>query len=153
MYPSLELLEIASEKEDALLWMFNHNHELWKNVLFNLGSPGRLTVRFLTTIPSAAETSMQMEDEPGILVPPSKDREGPLYAILHSQPTTPKRRQSIVTLHPPEQSLPSTSRQNRTSTSSHHSEPGTSSSATTTITMNKSPTKTTSSTRSNSDLR
>lgn len=27
------------------------------------GSPGRLTVRFLTTIPSAAETSMQNEDE------------------------------------------------------------------------------------------
>lgn len=67
------------------------------------GSPGRLTVRFLTTIPSAAETSMQMEDEqPAILVSPSKEREGPLYAILHSQPVTPARRQSIVTLHPPE---------------------------------------------------
>jgi leucine-rich repeat-containing G protein-coupled receptor 6 len=67
------------------------------------GSPGRLTVRFLTTIPSAAETSMQMEDEqPSMLVSPSKEREGPLYAILHSQPVTPARRQSIVTLHPPE---------------------------------------------------
>ncbi|KAB0799724.1 hypothetical protein PPYR_07604 [Photinus pyralis] len=64
------------------------------------GSPGRLTVRFLTTIPSAAESSMQMEDEPSILVTPSNDREGPLYAILHSQPITPIRRQSIVTLHP-----------------------------------------------------
>ncbi|KAJ3659308.1 hypothetical protein Zmor_011004 [Zophobas morio] len=68
------------------------------------GSPGRLTVRFLTTIPSAAETSMQMEDEqqPSMLVSPSKEREGPLYAILHSQPVTPARRQSIITLHPPE---------------------------------------------------
>lgn len=68
------------------------------------GSPGRLTVRFLTTIPSAAENSMQQEDEPAIVVSPSKDREGPLYAILHSQPVIPARRQSIVTLHPPETS-------------------------------------------------
>ncbi|XP_022913497.1 lutropin-choriogonadotropic hormone receptor isoform X2 [Onthophagus taurus] len=66
------------------------------------GSPGRLTVRFLTTIPSAAENSMQLEDEPSILVSPSKDIQGPLYAILHAQPVTPTRRQSIVTLHPPE---------------------------------------------------
>lgn len=66
------------------------------------GSPGRLTVRFLTTIPSAAENSVQQEDEPAILVSPSKEREGPLYAILHSQPVAPIRRQSIVTLHPPE---------------------------------------------------
>lgn len=67
------------------------------------GSPGRLTVRFLTTIPSAAETSMQQEDEPVIVVSPAKEREGPLYAILHSQPiVVPTRRQSIVTLHPPE---------------------------------------------------
>ncbi|KAJ8941631.1 hypothetical protein NQ318_010657, partial [Aromia moschata] len=65
------------------------------------GSPGRLTVRFLTTIPSAAENSMQLEDEqPSILVSPAKEREGPLYAILHSAPATPVRRQSIVTLHP-----------------------------------------------------
>lgn len=66
------------------------------------GSPGRLTVRFLTTIPSAAENSMQLEDEPSIIVSPTNEREGPLYAILHSQPVTPARRQSIVTLHPSE---------------------------------------------------
>ncbi|XP_049826090.1 lutropin-choriogonadotropic hormone receptor isoform X2 [Aethina tumida] len=66
------------------------------------GSPGRLTVRFLTTIPSAAENSMQLEDDqqPTILVSPVKEKEGPLYAILHTQPVTPVRRQSIVTLHP-----------------------------------------------------
>lgn len=48
---------------------------------------------------------MQMEDEqqqPSILVSPAKEREGPLYAILHSTPIAPARRQSIVTLHPPE---------------------------------------------------
>lgn len=66
------------------------------------GSPGRLTVRFLTTIPSAAENSMQLEDEPSILASPSKEIPGPLYAILHAQPITPTRRQSIVTLHPTE---------------------------------------------------
>lgn len=38
-------------------------------------SPARLTVRFLTTIPSAAETSMQMEED-GV----------PCYAILHTTP-------------------------------------------------------------------
>lgn len=70
-----------------------------------VGSPGRLTVRFLTTIPSAAENSMQLDDEtpsPTILVSPAKELEGPLYAILHTTaiPTTPTRRQSIVTLHP-----------------------------------------------------
>ncbi|XP_025836761.1 lutropin-choriogonadotropic hormone receptor-like isoform X3 [Agrilus planipennis] len=74
------------------------------------GSPGRLTVRFLTTIPSAAENSMQMEDEPSLS--PTKEKEGPLYAILHSQPVvTPLRRQSVGTLHPPE----STSDQNPSS--------------------------------------
>lgn len=70
-----------------------------------LGSPGRLTVRFLTTIPSAAENSMQMEDDQpsAILVSPTKENEGPLYAILHTAPVvTPTRRQSIVTLHPTE---------------------------------------------------
>lgn len=69
------------------------------------GSPGRLTVRFLTTIPSAAENSMQMEDDQpsAILVSPSKEHEGPLYAILHTAPVAPPaRRQSIVTLHPTE---------------------------------------------------
>lgn len=46
---------------------------------------------------------MQLEDEqPSILVSPTKEREGPLYAILHSTPVTPVRRQSIVTLHPVE---------------------------------------------------
>lgn len=39
------------------------------------GSPARLTVRFLTTIPSAAETSVQQDDEPA-----------PCYAILHASP-------------------------------------------------------------------
>ncbi|KAJ8967770.1 hypothetical protein NQ317_018896 [Molorchus minor] len=73
------------------------------------GSPGRLTVRFLTTIPSAAENSMQLEDEqPSIMVSPAKEREGPLYAILHSTPVTPIRRQSIVTLHPIESNKTST---------------------------------------------
>lgn len=47
---------------------------------------------------------MQMEDEQpsAILVSPSKECEGPLFAILHSAPATPARRQSIVTLHPME---------------------------------------------------
>ncbi|XP_014245069.1 lutropin-choriogonadotropic hormone receptor isoform X2 [Cimex lectularius] len=40
------------------------------------GSPARLTVRFLTTIPSAAETSVQHEDE------------NPCYAILHASAET-----------------------------------------------------------------
>lgn len=45
---------------------------------------------------------MQLEDDqqPTILVSPVKEKEGPLYAILHTQPVTPVRRQSIVTLHP-----------------------------------------------------
>lgn len=62
-------------------------------------------MRFLTTIPSAAENSMQMEDDQpsAILVSPTKESEGSLYAILHTTPsTTPARRQSIVTLHPAE---------------------------------------------------
>ncbi|CAG9766983.1 unnamed protein product [Ceutorhynchus assimilis] len=70
------------------------------------GSPGRLTVRFLTTIPSAAETSM-LEEEPQSSsgVSPAKENEpGPFFAILHSPVppvvTTPVRRQSIITLHP-----------------------------------------------------
>ncbi|KAK9701125.1 Leucine rich repeat [Popillia japonica] len=79
------------------------------------GSPGRLTVRFLTTIPSAAENSMQLEDEPSIVISPSKEIPGPLYAILHAQPVTPTRRQSIVTLHPIE-----------SRSTSSQSEPGTS---------------------------
>lgn len=77
------------------------------------GSPGRLTVRFLTTIPSAAENSVQQDEEqpqavqqaPAILVSPAKEREGPLYAILHAQKdaaAVPTRRRSIVTLHPTE---------------------------------------------------
>ncbi|VEN40464.1 unnamed protein product [Callosobruchus maculatus] len=74
------------------------------------GSPGRLTVRFLTTIPSAAENSMQGDEEQpsSILVSPTKELEGPLYAILHPAPIPaaaivpliPPRRQSVVTLHP-----------------------------------------------------
>lgn len=83
------------------------------------GSPGRLTVRFLTTIPSAAETSMQMEDEQpaALLVSPTKDCKGPLYAILHAHPVTPVRRQSIVTLHPIESSNSSQNQQGDASTS------------------------------------
>ncbi|KAJ4441363.1 hypothetical protein ANN_11218 [Periplaneta americana] len=41
------------------------------------GSPGRLTVRFLTTIPSAAETSVQQEEDAA---------PQPYYAILHAAP-------------------------------------------------------------------
>ncbi|KAL1506862.1 hypothetical protein ABEB36_006145 [Hypothenemus hampei] len=68
------------------------------------GSPGRLTVRFLTTIPSAAETSM-LEEEPqsSAAVSPAKEKEPePFYAILHGPvvAVAPKRRQSIITLHP-----------------------------------------------------
>ncbi|XP_050497267.1 follicle-stimulating hormone receptor [Diabrotica virgifera virgifera] len=96
------------------------------------GSPGRLTVRFLTTIPSAAENSMQLEDDqpsvlvnpsPTILVSPAKEREGPLYAILHSTPVAPARRQSIVTLHPAEsirESLASTENEKTTQNNSSH---------------------------------
>lgn len=40
------------------------------------GSPARLTVRFLTTIPSAAESSMQMDEESA----------SACYAILHTGP-------------------------------------------------------------------
>ncbi|ENN71376.1 hypothetical protein YQE_11940, partial [Dendroctonus ponderosae] len=69
------------------------------------GSPGRLTVRFLTTIPSAAETSMLEEEaQSSAAVSPAKESNvpEPFYAILHSpiSPVTPVRRQSIVTLHP-----------------------------------------------------
>lgn len=46
------------------------------------GSPGRLTVRFLTTIPSAAENSMQLDDESQIAAVVS-----PSHAILHVSPT------------------------------------------------------------------
>ncbi|XP_050315689.1 thyrotropin receptor isoform X2 [Anthonomus grandis grandis] len=66
-------------------------------------SPGRLTVRFLTTIPSAAETSMLDEDTQSS-TNGGKDKEvttptgAPLLAVLHT--ATPTRRQSIVTLHP-----------------------------------------------------
>lgn len=60
-------------------------------------------VRFLTTIPSAAETSM-LEEEASSAVSPAKEQDvvEPFYAILHSPQasTTPIRRQSIITLHP-----------------------------------------------------
>ncbi|XP_044736880.1 lutropin-choriogonadotropic hormone receptor [Chrysoperla carnea] len=62
------------------------------------GTPGRLTVRFLTTIPSAAETSMQIdEDTPACAISPSHtailhvspsrndvENNAPFYAILHT---------------------------------------------------------------------
>lgn len=38
-------------------------------------SPGRLTVRFLTTIPSAAETSMQNEDDPCQEISPDQQKQ------------------------------------------------------------------------------
>lgn len=87
------------------------------------GSPGRLTVRFLTTIPSAAENSMQLDDEAvsgatsaviaaspahAVLhVSPTHSPGAPYYAILHttSLPSTATtcnlvRPQSVLTLHP-----------------------------------------------------
>lgn len=62
-------------------------------------------MRFLTTIPSAAETSMLEEEaQSSSAVSPAKEPNipEPFYAILHSpiSPATPVRRQSIVTLHP-----------------------------------------------------
>ncbi|XP_066245031.1 leucine-rich repeat-containing G-protein coupled receptor 5 [Euwallacea similis] len=75
------------------------------------GSPGRLTVRFLTTIPSAAETSMLEEEaQSSSAVSPAKENDDspePFYAILHSPvaPSTPTRRQSIITLHPASETL------------------------------------------------
>ncbi|XP_076257217.1 G-protein coupled receptor rickets isoform X2 [Rhynchophorus ferrugineus] len=73
------------------------------------GSPGRLTVRFLTTIPSAAENSMQMEEEQPSNngTSPVKEPESPLYDVIHNTipPGTPIRRQSIITLHPPSELL------------------------------------------------
>lgn len=58
------------------------------------GSPSRLTVRFLTTIPSAAETSVQ-QDEDGT----------PCYAILHPAPA-PELSVSPNTQHqPPSQQI------------------------------------------------
>lgn len=62
-------------------------------------------MRFLTTIPSAAETSMLEEEaQSSSAVSPAKEQDvvEPFYAILHSPQaaTTPIRRQSIITLHP-----------------------------------------------------
>jgi hypothetical protein len=57
------------------------------------GSPGRLTVRFLTTIPSAAETSVQQDEEPGspssctaavLHTNELSSHSQPYYAILHT---------------------------------------------------------------------
>lgn len=80
------------------------------------GSPGRLTVRFLTTIPSAAETSMQMDEEPPSPARPPMEaalslqqeshytmhpdssfnaQTEPLYAVLHAGGGAP-----LTTLHP-----------------------------------------------------
>lgn len=82
------------------------------------GSPGRLTVRFLTTIPSAAETSMQLDDDNQInnAVSPShilhvtpvseQNPHSPYFAILHNStlancsPSNLIRPQSVLTLHP-----------------------------------------------------
>lgn len=80
------------------------------------GSPGRLTVRFLTTIPSAAETSMQMDEEPPSPSRPQSEAAEPqaesqtpakpddtyemktpepLYAVSHANSGSP-----LTTLHP-----------------------------------------------------
>lgn len=83
------------------------------------GSPGRLTVRFLTTIPSAAENSMQLDDEAAAVVvtspahtvlhvsPTHSPNASPYYAILHTTSlpnagvqTNLIRPQSVLTLHP-----------------------------------------------------
>lgn len=57
------------------------------------GSPGRLTVRFLTTIPSAAETSVQQDEEPSspsgctaavLHTSELSSHSQPYYAILHT---------------------------------------------------------------------
>jgi hypothetical protein len=57
------------------------------------GSPGRLTVRFLTTIPSAAETSVQQDEEPDspsgctaavLHTTELSSHSQPYYAILHT---------------------------------------------------------------------
>lgn len=78
------------------------------------GSPGRLTVRFLTTIPSAAETSMQLDDETvAVVTSPSHTilhvsptheahTHSPYFAILHTglPATNLTRPQSVLTLHP-----------------------------------------------------
>ncbi|PSN50292.1 hypothetical protein C0J52_02861 [Blattella germanica] len=57
------------------------------------GSPGRLTVRFLTTIPSAAETSVQQDEESGspsgctaavLHTNELSSHSQPYYAILHT---------------------------------------------------------------------
>ncbi|KDR23756.1 Lutropin-choriogonadotropic hormone receptor [Zootermopsis nevadensis] len=73
------------------------------------GSPGRLTVRFLTTIPSAAETSVQQDEEPGspggctaalLHTNELSNHSQPYYAILHataSQGDTPSLQQ--ITIH------------------------------------------------------
>ncbi|XP_073994058.1 G-protein coupled receptor rickets isoform X3 [Rhodnius prolixus] len=52
------------------------------------GSPARLTVRFLTTIPSAAESSMQMDEESA----------SACYAILHTgpEPDAKRTRKTLV---------------------------------------------------------
>ncbi|KAJ9592488.1 hypothetical protein L9F63_015904 [Diploptera punctata] len=53
-------------------------------------SPGRLTVRFLTTIPSAAETSIQQDEESGntaAVLHGSEVSQQPFYAILHTSPS------------------------------------------------------------------
>lgn len=80
------------------------------------GSPGRLTVRFLTTIPSAAENSMQLDDENQVTavvspshilhVSPTQEQShthSPYFAILHANlppSSNLTRPQSVLTLHP-----------------------------------------------------
>ena len=54
------------------------------------GSPGRLTVRFLTTIPSAAETSVQQDEESAgstAAMLHNNEHPQPFYAILHTSPS------------------------------------------------------------------
>lgn len=80
------------------------------------GTPGRLTVRFLTTIPSAAENSVQLEDEAATcgganspshtailhVSPNAGSSETPFYAILHAN----SQDQGTQQLRPEETSQP-----------------------------------------------
>ncbi|XP_067000603.2 lutropin-choriogonadotropic hormone receptor [Anabrus simplex] len=72
------------------------------------GSPGRLTVRFLPTIPSAAETSVQLEDDQQLAEgsSTSSSHGAPFYAILHANPphttiipSPPHSDTSHITIH------------------------------------------------------
>lgn len=75
------------------------------------GSPSRLTVRFLTTIPSAAETSVQGEEDNSLLqFQQEAGAATPYYAILHSSPPhTTVVAAAPVTIHSSQQPSSSSS--------------------------------------------